>query len=418
MHTAAIFLLSVILLTLSACDSKSENAEPERDINAPQKTNHQPATQSSSTPDPFWPLAAQKLESAHQNAQALSAQINQLLLEPSHQALENTRDLWRSTSAFYEGMYVFTRLATVDSQRFDKLLDAHRNVAAWPIQPGYLDSFGVHAYSGIVFDIGLPINEAVLREQHGMHDLADATLGLYALEFLLFGERSLRGHMAFIPVTGLSDTQKKQGFTSVDELPRNRRRALVLLQSQLLVKDLSAFSDQSHHIAEALNNLGTLERIKRMKQASHTMLTEHLLAMAEHSQGGIGDPETHLWSNQQLADRLLSQLQGLNDLLPLLFEQEPNPVQKAINAYAEEVAKIAQLPPLGPQGTPSAANWTKAHGAIKPLLQFFQDATSNSDATAPSKPAANISDTETESSENPAEAEDFDSATAPDKIEP
>jgi hypothetical protein len=74
---------------------------------------------------------------------------------------------------------------------------------------------------------------------HGQIDSENATLGLFAIEFMLFGEEGSRKVADYFPQNTVKAEYKERGFNSPSELPNNRRRMLLTLQTGKLVDDLA-----------------------------------------------------------------------------------------------------------------------------------------------------------------------------------
>lgn len=366
-----LFILCVILGGTPACERQS-NAPADDNKPVPEQTSRirAPANTGDAAPaeHPAWPLGRELLDTSAGKASELRAAIDQLLARPTIDNLELAQRLWRETASSLEHFHLFSRLGTVAPQDFQKLVDLQFNLTAWPIQPGYLDGFGDHPYSGIVFDIGVPITPEVLREQHGMTDNSDATLGVYAMEFLLFGENNDRGPLVFQPITALDDKAREDGYTSVDELPRNRRRELLRLQAQLLTEDINHLKDtwlgnQPGQIQYLFNALGTKQQTELWQKAALALATEQLVSVAEQKPSGA---KQELWQGQQLADRLGAQLYGLQRF----NEQVPLGAQAAteIRNSIESMNAVRKLPPLDERGLPPRIDWQSAYASLRQLV--------------------------------------------------
>lgn len=325
------------------------------------------------TENPTWDLGIEHIEKCLQAALELNAAIEQLLLSATIERLEKTQATWRKTAKELEQFHVFTRLGVVAPQQFHKLLDLQFGLSAWPIQPGYLDSYGEHPYSGIVFDVGMPMTEEVLREQHGMTDKSDATLGVYAMEFLLFGERNNRGPLVFLPITALDDKSRADGYQDVAELPRNRRRELLRLQAQALKTDLGQLQEiwsntQPGQLRYQFEILSAQQQMELLRKAALALVTEQLVTLANQQKpANTLASDNDLWLNQQLADRLKAQLTGL-----LRLHQSQNlgaGVDQHIHAGLAALAAVVNLPPINEKGTPTQVNWQETYTALRELVR-------------------------------------------------
>lgn len=355
-----------------ACDRKDQPVQPADNKAGPAPVGRVgPAGgEKVRSENPAWPLGKEILVDSVAKAGELNAAVGQLLDTPNIENLERAQRLWREVAAAIERFHLFSRLGTVAPQDFQRLVDLQFNLTAWPIQPGYLDGFGDHPYSGIVFDVGMPMTAEVLREQHGMTDNSDATLGIYAMEFLLFGEQNNRGPLVFQPITALNEKYQEDGYTSVEELPRNRRRELLRLQAQLLVEDITRLHDtwisnQPDALQQRFELFASSQQAELLQKAALALATEQLVVIA-NQRGG------ELWQGQQLADRLAAQLDGL-----ARFNAVVNLGEQVATATARSVASlndIRGLPPLNQQGLTPRVDWQDAYASLRELIKALNPA--------------------------------------------
>lgn len=376
-------VVSAALCAIASCDrqtdtppnkaTKSETATPGRSASTSGETAR--------TANPAWPLGGELLSEATGRAEALNQAVAKLLDSPTIDNLENAQLAWRETAASLEQFHLFSRLGVVAPRDFQKLVDFQFKLTAWPIQPGYLDAFGEHPYSGIVFDIGVPMTAETLREQHGMTDNGDATLGVYALEFILFGEQNNRGPLLFQPITGLSEQDQETGYTSVEELPRNRRRELLRLQAKLLLEDVQQLqmawaNSQPGYLQHRLEVLSPAQQADLLRKAALALATEQLVTIANQSPTGSSD----LWQGQQLADRLAAQMEGLarfNSRVPL-----GNQVEAEIAKCLAAMNDIRRLPPLNDQGLAPRADWKDTYTSLRELIKALNPAPADAENNA------------------------------------
>ena len=333
-----------------------------------------PATPAASvavrTESVVWNLARDLTAQSLPAAADLRTAVENLLGSPDLEKLTAAQRQWRAAAAQVEQLHVFSRLGAVAPQHFFQLQELQFALSAWPIQPGYLDGFGEHPYSGIVFDVGVPLTAEVLREQHGMTDSGDATLGLYAMEFLLFGEDNNRGPLVFQPITALDDQHRADGYGEVAELPRNRRRELLRLQATILADDLARlqalWADPQPERARYHFEILPLERqLELWQKAALALVTEQLVTLANLQDQSPGP--NNLWQSQQLALRLAAQLGGLralNQAVPLGADVD-NTIDRCLGA----LTSVANLPPLGDKGVPPRVNWQEAYTALRDLVR-------------------------------------------------
>lgn len=229
-------LLRTSLLGLTclvcACDKTSQQvAEPD----ATRAETVAPAVGS----DNFWQQGTDALTASAAAAKTLQAATQALLDAPSEDTLAAAKQQWRAVHLAWQKFYFASQLATTLPSVFEPISKLLFHVGAQPIQPGYLDYFGPYPYSGLVHDISIPLDAETLVNQHGMTDSEELVLGIYAVEFMLAGENGGRPASDYSLVSELSSEAQAQGFRQTSELPNNRRRELLGLQTRLLAQDLS-----------------------------------------------------------------------------------------------------------------------------------------------------------------------------------
>lgn len=325
-------------------------------------------------------LGATTLQASLEAAIKLQTAVNDLLKDPNAEAHSLVAERWREAVSTYEAFSPFVKLAQ-SSPALAKLPHAHYRIAQWPIQPGYLDAFGEHAFSGLVFDIGVPLDEYALREQHGMMDKEGATLGFYPLEYLLFGEQNQRSFMIFKPVTTLSAEHKEQGHNSVDEIPSNRRRTLIEKQAQLLINDLSVLNtawqestgnsrlqDESDlPLAQQLAMLQPGELQTSLKNGLRQLVAEQMISIVEISQANPSELGLQSWQNKQLALRLSAQYTGILDLLEITTPLYSAEAIEAAQAVADELAKFINQTSAADTGN---TTWKPVTEALQKFAEF------------------------------------------------
>jgi hypothetical protein len=231
----------------------------------------------------LWLKSQQHLNDTYTKANDLQEAIQNLLANPDEPSLVLAQKKWRQTMIAYEQLSPLLYLEAKDSDHIkdnvkvkanqkdikktsnflvdsslsmsaidtkedvtDNILDLkewRNKIASWPIQPGFLDSFGSHIHSGLVNDITLLIDPHTLRTYNLMTDSEEVTLGLYAIEYLLFGDKEYKDKQntyfkRFLEVKVLPESLAQAGLV-IDELPNNRRRTLIDLQARLLVNDIN-----------------------------------------------------------------------------------------------------------------------------------------------------------------------------------
>lgn len=301
-------LLALALLHISCSDkgavlppAKLEEKAPPRVVVDNTPVNHGLAV-----------LAQQQLAQALQASMLFNQTTEHLLRAADLNSLTAAQHAWHGAAKRIEAFYVFSRLGSLSTSAHSYLANQQYNIAAWPIAPGYLDAYGEHPYSGLVFEAGLPLSASLLRQQHGMTAQSDAALGIYAIEYILFGENNDRRPSVFQPITELSDQDQATGYQKVEELPGNRRRQLLQLQTSLLLEDVRQLQQywETHQPPV---------RDADFKLAALTMTTEQIIEAAQLQKPKTDESlQQRLKRGQQLAERMGAQLAGWQQGLGLL----------------------------------------------------------------------------------------------------
>jgi len=169
-------------------------------------------------------------------SQNLLTVTDNLLEKPDAIHLEQARQAWHKAHEAFHRATPLLLLAKVHPELFPNTADLHFAIDAWPLEPGYIDSFQAYANSGIVNDVTVNLDESGLRQQHGFSSNTEIALGFHSLEYLLWGEGE-RLAEAFYPRTNLTDTEQALGL-SLEQLPNNRRREYLRTLTQLLHSDI------------------------------------------------------------------------------------------------------------------------------------------------------------------------------------
>ncbi len=268
-------------LMMLGCDPGPDT--PDSDVSEPSET----PTDTLGASDPAladttlsaWQQGSQWLGETRSACDILHERLDSFLKEPTEDTLASTREAWHQCHRRWHRMEPLLALGESSPGLFGDLNEVAFRIAAHPIQPGYLDGLENYPYSGIVNDITLAINAQTLREQHGLTDEADVALGLHALEFLLWGEQGSRPVSDFEPRTSPGEDPMNAERT-VDQLPNNRRRALIQLISQLLQDDLATLEQHwqstSGRLPATYRQLSPASRLPLLRDAIRVLLLERL----------------------------------------------------------------------------------------------------------------------------------------------
>jgi hypothetical protein len=288
--------------------------------------------------DKLWQKSQQHLNITHTKAVDLQEAIKNLLATPDKGSLTLAQQQWRLTMVAYQQLspLLYLENKNLGHKEIDNIETEHRKaeyikdsgdknahqdntnnfmginqwrkkIAAWPIQPGYLDSFGPHIHSGIVNDITLSIDSYTLRSQHLMTSSEEATLGLYAIEYLLFGDKEYKNERntnfkRFLKVAELPKSLAQAGLT-INELPNNRRRALIELQTRLLVNDihtLIGLHQTNGALSIAFQKLPTLKKLYAFQLSVNNSLQNSLKLFSYYDEGLTSEKE----STTSIADNI------------------------------------------------------------------------------------------------------------------
>ncbi len=232
------FALTVSVLGLTGCEKQEDSdvaSSTAKDSTA------QIATDRIETPTVTDELLGSEtlLDAAVNVGQTLRESVQALLANPTEENFAKAKDNWMICHNAFQSFSPYLSISQSNPGLFSSLETFEASLDARPIQPGFLDYFAEYSHSGIVNDIALPLTAANLREQHGITDSSDVALGFHAIEYLLWGEEGSRPLSDFIATTTLTKTQQDEGLRVID-LPNNRRRTLLQLQTDLLVDDLAS----------------------------------------------------------------------------------------------------------------------------------------------------------------------------------
>ncbi|GIT21843.1 MAG: lipoprotein precursor [Gammaproteobacteria bacterium] len=217
---------------------------------------------------------------------SLENQVAEFLESPQTSSMNSVRSGWLSAHSSYEltTLHRYFAEQILSEEEVLALYQFYYQINHWPILPGYVDYVGTYSNSGIVNDITVNIDIPTLREQHGAFDLAEASLGFHVLEFLIWGEnlkrQDERPASDYFVITELNASEIEGGF-ELDQLSNNRRRQMLVLNTQALLSDFNSsreiWSLGSETFRNELNALNGSEIIILLLEAMTSMLTEEML---------------------------------------------------------------------------------------------------------------------------------------------
>ena len=205
--------------------------------------------------------------SAVADANRLRAAIGRLLAAPTDSTLGAARDAWRLSRLTYEPTEVFRFSdGPIDGATALGGREGPENrINAWPMDEAYLDSVAGSPRGGLIPQLSVPMDRALLEKSHGSADETEVTLGIHAIEFLLWGQDR--------------DTVTAGQRPSTDFLPgdpvRERRRTCLGILADLLVEDLSAVSREwqpgAGRYAARFRQLPPREALRRVLNGAATL---------------------------------------------------------------------------------------------------------------------------------------------------
>ena len=296
---------------------------------------------------------SQQVTLCNQQQRTLPKAVALFLEKTDTPSLEAARSQWSQNHQCLIQVQPLLVVGQVD-QRFAALDDFRQLLDTHPIQPGYLDYFDVYTHSGIVNDIAVPITASAIRAQHGLTDIGDVSLGLHAMEYLLWGEKGERPLMDFIAVAP-ADSK-----LAANEQPNQRRRQLLALLSQLFSEDLQRLQLQlgeQQPLSLLYQQLSAPQRLTLWQQVSlklirgldniHSQFADDAQAQRQVLAATLekiwfsSEPALAqtVWPDEQ-SQRLLQQLQDLQQSLSAEDELQPHTTAAQTEAMAQQLAAL------------------------------------------------------------------------------
>jgi putative iron-regulated protein len=256
---------------------------------------------------------------------SLQQTIDSLIDSPSPSALLEARISWSAAHQSYHQSnlpHYFTSFIAPANQT-EQLYQLAYQMDHWPILAGYIDSVGGYESGGIVHDVNVELSTESLRQQHGLFDITEATLGFHVIEFLLWGEPNIdstrRELEDFVRVNQLTDTQSESGM-EINQVGNNRRRELLRLTSAILIEDFDSgfaiWTDASSGFLGAVEDRSSATILNLLLESVTAMITEELLTRSLYPLLN-GDIESALQSpySQTSEITVAAQIQSVEQLL-------------------------------------------------------------------------------------------------------
>lgn len=325
LHTIVNHILTTaftLFIALSCCTSSAFAADSPTDNDPLDKATRY-----------AWELGLQSLINAEQASRNLSGQLELFLAEPSEAGLAQLRQEWRNCHQQWQQHAVWVELAQGQARRLAALNRRYFSIDARELQPGYLDAVQDYPFSGIVNDISIVLTADNLRQQHGLTDPSEVSLGFHALEFLLWGEQGQRPFTDFVPITTINAEQNAAGLTTGD-LPNNRRRIVLRLINQVLADDLQRLRQDWQNplstISQSYLKLSPQVRLALIHGTAHQLLA---VALPDQLLRAVTNDRA-MHHNQFAGDTLQHSLALLSGLEALLTQGESPLVNHLLMADA------------------------------------------------------------------------------------
>jgi uncharacterized protein YecT (DUF1311 family) len=327
-------LITALLGSLVACDRQPTTDTPQVDTHSGHSNTLANADRQ------LWQTIDDNALKLEQHINTLVTSIEAFLDAPSTQTLKASQSAWIDVHTTDLALYPTQLLAENTNGVFEGLLGSLARINARPVQPGYLDRFGPYEYSGLVYDIGVELTRENLIKQHQLLDEEEIVLGIYAIEFMLFGEDGKRDANDYQAKLQLSVTASEAGLKDVQELPENRRRRLLQLQNTLLAADIAELARKSENnnknkMKHAWSSLSDQEKTSAVRDATQHILTKVLIGLANLETQLASDteiPTAHAGtSDVELKTReLITQLASCTPLANYLSSTEKTTLLSAI----------------------------------------------------------------------------------------
>jgi hypothetical protein len=336
------FLACIILVLLSACSpSEPKVIEAGEQIEATLFISQAEASQLT---DALWKQSLTAIQSILSQAQQLNAEVAVFLNAPSAEGLKAVQQEWRKTFSDYQKFLPFLYISNggvEDDENTIKHLEEWRFLlAAWPIMPAYIDTYGIYIHSGIVNDIALAMTEKNLRKQHGLTDREEVVLGLHAMEFLLWANQKNDAYKRFAINTLVPPALKNAGLKQ-EELPNNRRRQLLKLQSQIFLNDVETLASnwqQGGLLSRKFQALSTREKALSLHNSLQSCI-ENLKQLLLHHGNERGEDLLHY--NAFAGERKKAFAELISAIEEIYFQGQPALANALLSTTQNE--KLKQL---------------------------------------------------------------------------
>ena len=232
-------LLGAMLLSVAGCNDPEPEPKPEP-APAPVQVSTPVTPQALAAAQSFRDQSTQLLEALNRCTEQLLSLGNQFLEQTQADTLAALQTQWQTCYDLYQ---TSTVLQGYGEAQQSNLAEARSHLGNPLSMPGFIDSVQGYPFSGIVNDASLPLDAETLRQQHGVTDDSEVSIGFHVVAFLLWGEHHLQPELPTRPLTDYEiATSWEDEVTDlpIEAHPNNRRRQLLKLTLELLAADSQA----------------------------------------------------------------------------------------------------------------------------------------------------------------------------------
>jgi putative iron-regulated protein len=221
---ARVLLLLTLGFTLSSCDQNTQDTIAEKPNKTPSTTLVDPLL--AEALKHYQHAQIHTLHTTSSCVETLSTNIDRFLTTPTQPLLNENQLALQHCLDLY--IPVHTLIQSNSNQALQTLTaPLTKSVYSTPILPGYVDYLLQYPNSGIVNDITLALSEQTLRDQQGLTDSGEISIGFEVIAFILMGEQRYNQSLAPRPVIDFKEPDA------------SRRRQYLTITVSLLQQDLT-----------------------------------------------------------------------------------------------------------------------------------------------------------------------------------
>ncbi len=231
--------LLAIALVIGGCEEPQPEPKP-APTPAPTEISTPVSADERAAMETFRDHTSELLEELADCSDSLLTTGNQFLEQTNQDHFDALKAQWQTCFHLYQAS---TALQGTSPPHRELMAEARNRLGNPLTMPGFIDSVQGYPYSGIVNDASLPLDVDSLRQQHGVTDSSEVSIGFHVVAFLLWGEQRQNPDLAARPLTDYEIAEAwEDGITDlpIEEHPNNRRRRLLPLVLELLHVDCQA----------------------------------------------------------------------------------------------------------------------------------------------------------------------------------